>query len=72
MPSSGLRICWTIHNDPEKRHAYTEVIHSAGLQLLSIIDDISSIATVESGQEKARMNDLNLNRVLRGFMTNSS
>jgi len=53
------------HNDPEKRHAYTEVIHSAGLQLLSIIDDISSIATVESGQEKARMNDLNLNRVLR-------
>lgn len=52
-------------NDPdlstEKRNSYTEVIVQSGNQLLSIIDDIVRVATIEAGQEKINEGDFQIN-----------
>lgn len=52
---------------PEKRKMYNDILGSAASQLLSIIDDIISIATVEAGQEVARNNEFNLNAAMRAL-----
>lgn len=54
-------------NQPDKRKLYIDIIHSACNQLVSIIDDIISIATVEAGQEKVRMTDFELHRTLKNI-----
>ncbi len=55
-------------NDPdlkqEDMHEYTEIICNASHQLLSIIEDIINISTVEAGQETLRNKDTNLNTLL--------
>ena len=55
-------------NDPGIKQAdmleYTEIICNASHQLLSIIEDIINISTVEAGQETLRNKDINLNALL--------
>ena len=46
---------------PEKRKHYTEIIVESSNQLLAIIDDIISIASIEAGQEKIQENEININ-----------
>ncbi len=50
---------------PEKRKGYTEIIIQSSDQLLAIIDDIISIASIESGQEKIRESEININSVCK-------
>jgi PAS domain S-box-containing protein len=56
-------------NDPdlpnEKRKVFTDVIVQSSEQLLSIITDIISIATVEAGQEKICEDEVDLNSLFR-------
>lgn len=49
---------------PEKRQEYTEIIMKSCNQLLSIITDIVSIATIEAGQEKILEKEMDLNETL--------
>ncbi|MBK7028032.1 MAG: response regulator [Bacteroidales bacterium] len=53
--------------NPEKRKLYTNIIHSASNQLISIIDDIISMATVEAGQEKINLSEFSLNLTLQNI-----
>jgi|WetSurMetagenome_2_1015567.scaffolds.fasta_scaffold01452_10 PAS domain S-box-containing protein len=46
---------------PEKREDYTEIITQSCSQLLAVITDIISIATIEAGQEKIYEREINLN-----------
>jgi PAS domain S-box-containing protein len=48
---------------PEERKHYTEIIIQNSNQLLSIINDIVNIATIEAGQEKAIINPVNINSI---------
>ncbi len=50
---------------PEKRKHYTDIILQSSDQLLTIIDDIISIATIEAGQEKIQENDININLICK-------
>ena len=56
-------------NDPEvsaeQRKDYTEIIVRSSNQLLSIITDIVSIATIEAGQEKIHESEIDLDSILR-------
>jgi len=56
-------------NDPnllsENRKKYTDIMVQSSKQLLSIITDIVSIATIEAGQEKVVENKTNLNAVCK-------
>jgi len=56
-------------NDPEltheKREHFTNIIVHSSNQLLSIISDIVSIATIESGQEKVQEKEIDLNSTLK-------
>jgi CheY-like chemotaxis protein/nitrogen-specific signal transduction histidine kinase len=54
-----------VYNLPEKQKAYTEIISTASYQLLSIIDDIINISTLEAGQEIYRPQTFNLNVMLK-------
>ncbi|NVO19820.1 MAG: response regulator [Bacteroidetes bacterium] len=54
-----------VYNIPEKQSAFTEIICNASNQLLSIIDDIISISTLEAGQEILRPQTIELNPLLR-------
>lgn len=47
----------------EKRVKFTDIITKSSQQLLSIIDDIVRIATIESGQEKISAKEINLNEL---------
>jgi PAS domain S-box-containing protein len=49
----------------EKRSHFTNIIVNSSYQLLSIISDIVSIATIEAGQEKIVEKDVNLNSSLK-------
>jgi PAS domain S-box-containing protein len=49
----------------EKRKQFTEIIIQSGSQLLSIIDDIISIATLEAGQTKININETNINSIVK-------
>jgi len=48
----------------QKTH-FIDVIQQSSHQLLSIIDDIVRIATIEAGQEKLLQNEVNLNHLIR-------
>jgi PAS domain S-box-containing protein len=47
------------------RHQFVDVILQSGNQLLSIINDIVDLASVESGQARINMKEINLNTTLR-------
>ncbi|MHC1775057.1 MAG: PAS domain S-box protein [Lentimicrobium sp.] len=49
---------------PDDVSEYNSIINSCSNQLLSIITDIVSIATLEAGQEKVRENQANLNEMM--------
>ncbi len=49
---------------PEKRKNFTDIIVKNCNQLLSIISDIISIATIEAGQEKVKEKEIDLNAIL--------
>ncbi len=49
----------------EKRKHYTDIIIRSGQQLLSIINDIISIATIEAGQEKLYLSETDINDICR-------
>ena len=49
----------------EKRIHYSEVVIQSSKQLLSIIDDIVRIATIEAGQEKMNKVDVQINSLCR-------
>lgn len=50
----------------EDRHQFIEIIAQSGNQLLSIINDIVDLASIESGQVKLKLKAVNLNATLRG------
>ncbi len=56
-------------NDPdldvEKRGHFIEILNQSCFQLLGIIEDIVRIASIESGQEKVRDNQVNLNFITK-------
>lgn len=58
-----------LNNDPdlplENRKQYSNIIVQSSNQLLSIITDIMSIATIEAGQEKLVEKEINLNSILK-------
>ncbi len=49
----------------EKRKQYTGIITQSSDQLLAIIDDIISIASIEAGQEKIQENEININLICK-------
>ena len=51
--------------EPEKRTHYVDVIIQSSNQLLSIIDDIVRIATIEAGQEKLHEEHVQVNTLCR-------
>ncbi len=59
---SGLLKDPTIEN--ERKDYLADIVINSGNQLLSIIDDIVRIATVEAGQEQLNQNVFNLNHIL--------
>lgn len=50
------------HDD---RQHFTDIIIQSSEQLLAIIDDIMSIASIESGQEKVKENETNINLICK-------
>ena len=58
-----------ILNDPttpdEERTYFLEIISESTKQLLAIINDIISIATLEAGQERVHLEEVNLNKDIR-------
>ncbi len=58
-----------ILNDPdldaEKRRQFTDIIIQSSDQLLSLITDVISISSIESGQEKICEKEVNLNSICR-------
>ena len=50
---------------PDKRKEFTDIIIQSSDQLLSIITDIVSIATIEAGQEKIQENEININLICK-------
>jgi len=52
---------------PEKRQEYTDIIVKNCNQLLTIISDIICIATIEAGQERITVKEIDLNITLRGL-----
>jgi PAS domain S-box-containing protein len=51
--------------DSQKREFYMRIIRQSSHQLLSIIDDIINIATIEAGQEKLRESPTSITQVLQ-------
>lgn len=49
---------------PAELHEYTEIISNASHQLLTIIEDIINISTVETGQEILNSKEVNLNALI--------
>lgn len=52
---------------PEERQQYTDIIFQSGNQLLSIINDIVDLASIESGQMKLKPQSVDLNSVLNSI-----
>ncbi|MCA1760579.1 MAG: PAS domain S-box protein, partial [Bacteroidales bacterium] len=46
---------------PEKRKQFTDIVIQSSDQLLAIIDDIISIASIEAGQKEIQENEININ-----------
>ncbi len=49
---------------PDKRRDFTEIIINSSHQLLSIVNDVLSISTIETGQAKANYSTTDINEVL--------
>ncbi len=58
----------TLLNEPDvtdaERHQYTDIIFQSGNQLLLIINDIVDLASIETGQVKLNLGQINLNTML--------
>jgi PAS domain S-box-containing protein len=67
-PMNGLLGFTQLITEPDisakDREYYSRIIMQSGYQLLSIIDDIINIATIEAGQEQLRETKTDLNRML--------
>ncbi|MDP4210774.1 MAG: ATP-binding protein [Bacteroidota bacterium] len=50
---------------PDKQQEFTQIILQSSKQLLSIITDIVNIASIETGQEKVKETEVNLNWILQ-------
>lgn len=53
--------------DHETIREYIDIITRSGLQLLGIINDLVSIATIESGQEKVRLESVDIQHLLKNI-----
>jgi PAS domain S-box-containing protein len=51
--------------DIAERKQYTDIIFQSSSQLLSIINDIVDLASIESGQVRINASEINLNRILQ-------
>jgi len=51
--------------DPGKQKHFSQIVRNSGNQLLSIVEDIISIATIESGIEKPNETESNVNELLQ-------
>lgn len=54
----------------EKIKEYADLIIQSGWQLSNIIDDLVAIATIESGQEKLRLKEVNIYNILKSSYSN--
>jgi PAS domain S-box-containing protein len=68
-PMNAIMGFSTLLNEPglsdSDRKQFIEIIFQSGNQLLSIINDIVDLASVESGQVKLNIKEINLNTILR-------
>jgi PAS domain S-box-containing protein len=68
-PMNAIMGFSTLLNEPDvsdsDRKQFIEIISQSGNQLLSIINDIVDLASVESGQMKLNIKEINLNTTLR-------
>jgi PAS domain S-box-containing protein len=68
-PMNAIMGFSTLLNEPglsdSDRKQFVEIIFQSGNQLLSIINDIVDLASVESGQVKLNIKEINLNTILR-------
>lgn len=67
-PLNGILGFTSLLNDPditsEDEQYFCRIINQNGEQLLSIINDIINIATIEAGQEKVREREVNVHEML--------
>jgi PAS domain S-box-containing protein len=50
---------------PEKREQFSKLIRSSGDHLISIVNDIIVMATIDAGQEKLKMDETDINEILQ-------
>lgn len=70
-PMNAIMGFSTLLNDPEltanERIQFTDIIQQSGNQLLSIINDIVDLASIESGQMKVNLRIININRAMKSL-----
>ena len=70
-PMNAILGFTTLLNEPdlkeEEKHQFTDIIFQSGNHLLSIINDIVDLASIESGQVKLKISKINLNLTLRNL-----
>jgi len=70
-PMNAIMGFSTLLNDPElnssDRIQFTDIIRQSGNQLLSIINDIVDLASIETGQMKVNLRSININRALKSL-----
>jgi PAS domain S-box-containing protein len=67
-PLNGIMGFTSLLNDPDstpdERDYYSRIINQSGRQLISIIDDIINMATIEAGQAQLHESETNVNQLL--------
>jgi len=70
-PMNAIMGFSTLLNEPgisdDERHQYIDIIFRSGNHLLSIINDIVDLASIETGQVKLNKGQINLNTTLRSL-----
>jgi PAS domain S-box-containing protein len=70
-PMNAIMGFSTLLNEPgisdDERHQYIDIIFQSGNHLLSIINDIVDLASIETGQVKLNKGQINLNTTLRSL-----
>ncbi|NLV18675.1 MAG: PAS domain-containing sensor histidine kinase [Bacteroidetes bacterium] len=70
-PMNAIMGFSSLLDDPDitqnDRTQFTEIIKQSGNQLLSIINDIVDLASIESGQMKINIRPVNINKVLKSL-----